>query len=61
MKINHIDRELGNGSFGGATGQLKLEIKTRAADGTVVTREAESFKKFAEVYGLRALAAETGG
>ena len=58
--LRQLGEELGlelvptSGKYGGATGQLTLEIRTRAEDGTVVTREAESFKRWAESFGLRA-------
>jgi hypothetical protein len=61
-RVQQALRELGNelglelvptsGSYGGSTGQLKLEIRTLQADGTAVTREAEAFKRYAAAFGL---------
>src|SRR5437879_1604588 len=44
---------LGNCSFG-ATANFKLEAAPFASNGEVVSREAEDFKRYAELYQLKA-------
>ena len=44
----------GNASYGDSNLTLKVNVATVAADGTAVTKEAESFKMNAERFGLHA-------
>ena len=48
-----IKLQLGNGSYSGSNGHFKLNISAIDESGTVVTEEAEDFKRYAELYGLK--------
>ena len=48
-----IKLQLGNGSYSGSNGHFKLNISAIDESGTVVTEEAEDFKQYAELYGLK--------
>ena len=48
-----IKLQLGNGSYSGSNGHFKLNISASDESGTVVTEEAEDFKRYAELYGLK--------
>jgi hypothetical protein len=43
----------GNASFLPTTATLKVECATKAADGQIVTREAEDFKRYAAMIGMQ--------
>jgi hypothetical protein len=43
----------GKGHFGGATGDITVDIATIAQDGTVVTKEVSDFKKYHELFNLK--------
>jgi hypothetical protein len=53
-KKHGIQIKRGRGVYGGSNASLKLELAVVGKGGQAQTREAEDFKRYASVYGLKA-------
>ena len=49
-----VEIKYNGGNFTPTSATLKFEFAERATDGTVLTEEASNFKRYAEIYGLKA-------
>jgi hypothetical protein len=52
-KEHGVQIVVGRGTFGTSNATFKVEIAEKSAAGTVLTREAEDFSRYAEIFGLQ--------